>query len=215
MSELTEWAKIFIAVFVLVNPLEGIPIFLVRTQQMSEATRLGIARTAALTVTVVLLVALLIGRALLALFGISVPAFTLAGGIIILLIALDMVNGKFSARPAATASPAAEGSMSFAVTPLGIPLLGGPGPISSVILYASRGTSGNGCTWADYAVLSGIILVVGTATFVSLMMAEPARRKLGDTGIDVMTRVAGILVAAIAVTLVAEGAKALFPVLAR
>lgn len=210
MENLAEYLKVFIAVFVLVNPLEGIPIYLARTQGMSNAQRLAIARTTSIAVAVILWVSLAIGHVVLQLLGISVGAFTLAGGIIIFLIALKMVLGPFGT--ADSGSGPADGS--FAIVPLAIPLLAGPGPISSVIVYASKGVINQGASLSDDLVLAGIILVVAIATFLSLAVADPARRILGDTGINVFTRISGILVAAIAIGLVVEGLGMLYPALA-
>jgi multiple antibiotic resistance protein len=207
------YLKIFVAVYVLVNPLEGIPVFLARTQRIKEADRRTVAYSAAIGVTVILLVSLFIGRALLEVLGISNGAFATAGGIIIFLIALQMVNGKID-EPEHTDGPAEKSIRRFALVPLATPLLAGPGPISSVILYASKGTSGHGATWTDDVILTGIILVVGLATWAALRAAEPLRRVLGETGIEVSTRISGILVAAIAVQLIQEGVVQLFPAIA-
>ena len=151
-----------------------------------------------------------IGHVVLQLLGISVGAFTLAGGVIIFLIALKMVLGPSGGD--VSGSGPSDGS--FAIVPLAIPLLAGPGPISSVIVYASKGVTGQGASLGDDLVLAGIILVVALATFLSLAVADPARRLLGDTGINVFTRISGILVAAIAVGLVNEGLGTLYPQLA-
>ncbi len=210
MEHLTEYLKVFIAIYVLVNPLEGIPIYLARTGGMTRAERLAVARTTSVAIAVVLWVSLAVGKIILQLLGISVGAFTLAGGIIIFLIALKMVLGTGGTSDA---HPGAD-SASFAIVPLAIPLLAGPGPISSVIVYASKGVTQGGASLADDLVLAGIILVVALATYAALAAASPARRLLGDTGINVFTRVSGILVAAIAVGLVNEGLVMLYPRLA-
>ncbi|QDU88008.1 hypothetical protein Pla175_13770 [Pirellulimonas nuda] len=210
MAEATVFLKIFIAIYVLVNPLEGVPVFLARTQSVSQAQRKKMASTAAIGVTVILLVALFIGRGLLALLGIGIGAFTVAGGIIIFLFALQMITGKIAQPdPGAGASP--DSDSHFALVPLAIPLLAGPGPISSVIVYASKGPTDEGCSPVDYAILAGIIVVVGLATWLALRMAEWLRRVMGETGIEVSTRVSGILVAAIAVELIHSGLLKLFP----
>jgi multiple antibiotic resistance protein len=210
MESLAEYLKVFIAVFVLVNPLEGIPIYLAHTQGMSNAQRLAIARTTSIAVAIILWVALAIGQLVLQLLGISVGAFTLAGGVIIFLIALKMALGPSGGDDKGSGPP--DGS--FAIVPLAIPLLAGPGPISSVIVYASKGITHHGASLADDLTLAVIILVVAGATFLSLAIADPTRRLLGDTGINVFTRVSGILVAAIAVGLVVEGLGMLYPALA-
>jgi multiple antibiotic resistance protein len=211
MEKLTEYLKVFIAVFVLVNPLEGIPIYLAKTQGMTNAQRLAIARTTSIAIAIILWVTLAMGHLVLQLLGISVGAFTVAGGIIIFLIALKMVLGPSGGDLGGSSGPA-DGS--FAIVPLAIPLLAGPGPISSVIVYSSKGITGQGASLGDDLVLAGIILVVAAATFLSLAVADPARRLLGDTGINVFTRIAGILVAAIALGLIHEGLGMLYPQLA-
>ena len=208
-TDIVPFVKIAVALFVLVNPLEGIPVFMVRSRQLDAAGRQRTARTAAVAVTIIMLVALYLGRALLAGFGISVGAFMVAGGVLIFLIGVRMVFGTGSARDD-TADPAEN----FAIVPLAIPLLAGPGVISGVIVYATKGPRGTGCTPADDLLLTAIILAVGAATWIALRAADPLRRLLGDTGIDVSTRVSGLIVAAIAVEMIHTGLVDLFPALA-
>ncbi len=208
MEHLAEYLKVFVAIYVLVNPLEGIPVYLARTEGMSAAQRLAIARTTSLAVAIILWGALALGGVMLQVLGISVGAFTLAGGVIVFLIALRMVL-----RPTpAAAGESAPVAGNFAIVPLAIPLLAGPGPISSVIVYASKGIAGNRVM--DDLVLAGIIALVAAATLLALVVAEPARRILGGSGIDAFTRIAGILVAAIAIGLMQEGLGMLYPALA-
>ena len=208
MTSLTEYFTVFIAVFVLVNPLEGIPIYLAKTQGMTTRQRLAIARTTATAIAVVLWVSLAFGHLILELLGISVGAFTLSGGIIIFLIALKMVLGPAGGD---LTGGGGGGASSFAIVPLAVPLLAGPGPISSVIVYASKGITHQGASLVDDVALAVIILVVALAAFAALALADPARRLLGDTGINVFTRIAGLLVAAIALGLVHEGLSMLYP----
>ncbi len=210
MEHLADYLRVFIAIYVLVNPLEGIPIYLARTQSLSTAQRLAIARTTSIAVAVILWVSLAIGHVILQVLSISVGAFTLAGGVIIFIIALKMVLGPQAG--ADQSQGPADGS--FAIVPLAIPLLAGPGPISSVIVFASKGIAGGGPSLGADLVLAAIILLVALATFAALAVADPARRILGDTGINVFTRVSGILVAAIAVDLINQGLQLLYPHLA-
>jgi multiple antibiotic resistance protein len=102
MAAVTSYLKIFIALYVLVNPLEGLPVFLARTQMLSHRERVAIGRTAALSVICIMLVSLVIGRAVLELFSISIGDFTAAGGIIVFLIGLKMVLGPSSASESAS-----------------------------------------------------------------------------------------------------------------
>ena len=214
MAAVTSYLKIFIALYVLVNPLEGLPVFLARTQMLSHRERVAIGRTAALSVICIMLASLVIGRALLELFSISIGDFTAAGGIIVFLIGLKMVLGPSSASE--SASPLSKQELrSFGIVPLAIPLLAGPGVISTVIVYASKGPTGHGCTPLDYAILTAIIVAVGGATALALRAAEPLKLMLGETGIEVSTRISGILVAAIAVGMIVDGISQCFPLLAR
>jgi multiple antibiotic resistance protein len=208
MEHLAEYLKVFVAIYVLVNPLEGIPVYLARSEGMTPAQRLAIARTTSLAVAIILWVALALGGVMLQVLGISVGAFTLAGGVIVFLIALRMVLSPASS--ATRANGPSDGN--FAIVPLAIPLLAGPGPISSVIVYASKGIAGDRVV--DDLVLAGIIALVAVATFLALIVADPARRLLGDSGIDAFSRIAGILVAAIAIGLMQEGLGMLYPALA-
>jgi multiple antibiotic resistance protein len=171
IDNVTIYIKIFVSLFVLVNPLEGIPVFLARTDKMDMAARKLTERIAAVGVTVILLVSLIIGRGILQVLNISIGAFTMAGGIIIFLIGLTMVRGGAGATIRSEQQDI-EGRR-FALVPLAMPLLAGPGAISAVIVYASKGPSGNGCTITDYFILGGIIVVVGIATWISLRMADP------------------------------------------
>ncbi len=214
MAAANIYLKIFIALYVLVNPLEGLPVFLARTQMLSRRERTAIGRTAAVSVICIMLVALVIGRALLQLFSISIGDFTIAGGIIVFLIGLKMVLGPSSASD--SPGPLSKEELrSFGIVPLAIPLLAGPGVISAVIVYANKGPTGHGCTPLDYAILTAIIAAVGGATALALRAAEPLKLMLGETGIEVSTRISGILVAAIAVGMIVDGISRSFPVLAR
>lgn len=213
MAAVNVYLKIFIALYVLVNPFEGLPIFLARTQTLSHRERVAIGQTAAISVICIMLVALFIGRAVLELFSISIGDFTTAGGIIIFLIGLKMVLGPSSS--AESSGPLSKEELrGFGIVPLAIPLLAGPGVISTVIVYASKGPAGQGCTPLDYVILTAIIGAVGAATALALRAAGPLKLMLGDTGIEVSTRISGIVVAAIAVGMVVDGVRQCFPVLA-
>jgi multiple antibiotic resistance protein len=214
MAGFAVYLKIFIAIYVLVNPLEGLPVFLAGTEGLDRATRVAVARTAAFSVTCIMLVALAIGRGLLELLSISIGDFSTAGGIIIFLIGLKMVLGPSGSSHTSSAMSKDE-IRGFGIVPLATPLLAGPGVISSVIVYASKGPTGQGCTPTDYAILSAIIVLVGIATLVALGAADRLRQVLGETGIEVSTRISGILVAAIAIGMIAQGVRQIFPILTR
>lgn len=212
MAAASAYLKVFIALYVLVNPLEGLPIFLARTETLDPRARLRVSRTAAIGVVCIMLITLALGRGILELFSISIGDFTLAGGIIVFLIALKMVLGPAQSADAAHKMTSDE-LRGFGIVPLATPLLAGPGVISAVIVYASKGPTGQGCTPVDYAILSAIIVAIGVATALALRAADPLKMVLGETGIEVSTRVSGILVAAIAIGMIQEGMRQLFPIL--
>jgi len=196
--------QIFVSLFVLVNPLEGIPFFLARTGGTSAATRASIAYQASIAVTVILLVSCVVGAKVLELFGIHLPAFQVGGGIILFLIALQMTLVGVSSEKSGAVPTDHDGGASIAIVPLAIPLLGGPGAISGAILYGTRTGSPS-----ELAILCVLCLLVGVATFASLRAAEWIRTVLGNTGISIATRLMGLLIAAIAVQLTVEGLLAL------
>ncbi len=205
MPGLPEILKALIAIVVLINPLEGVPIYLSRAAKLSDADRLKTARKASITVLVLLLAAMAGGKAVLYLFGIQIASFTMAGGLIILLIALNMVLSS------PKDDPSSGGSGDFSIVPLGTPLLAGPGPISSVIIFSSQGIGGHDALWMSDVVLLAIIIAASAITYLCLRVAIPVGKLLGTTGINVMTRLAGILVAAIAVQMIVSGALKSFP----
>lgn len=205
MPDIPEILKALIAIIVLINPLEGVPIYLTRSAQLSAAARLQVARKASLTVLILLLAAMAGGKAVLYLFGIQISSFTIAGGLIILLIALNMVL----ASPKESSDGG--GSGDFSIVPLGTPLLAGPGPISSVIIFSSQGIGNHDTLWKSDIVLFVLIVAAAAFTYFCLRLAIPVGKLLGTTGINVMTRLAGILVAAIAIQMIVNGTLNSFP----
>jgi multiple antibiotic resistance protein len=205
MPDIPDILKALVAIVVLINPFEGIPLFLAKTAAMDRGARVAVALKASLTVAALLIGALFCGKAILYWFGIEIATFTVAGGLIILLIALKMVLGPVKADDSGPES----GDIS--IVPLGTPLLAGPGPISSVIVYSGKGISGAGPMWVSDLILLGIIVLAALITYGSLRLALPVGRSLGPTGINVLTRLAGILVTAIALQMVLGGLAATFP----
>ena len=193
--------QILISLFVLVNPLEGIPFFLARTRDDPAAVRARIARTAAIAVTIILAASALIGAKVLALFGVGLPAFQVGGGIILFLIAVQMtLIGVSSEKTGAVGSGSSGASTDIAIVPLAMPLLGGPGAVSGAILYGTRTHS-----IEELGILCALTLVVGAMTYTSLRLADPLRRVLKDSGINIATRLMGLLIAGIAAQLTIEG----------
>jgi multiple antibiotic resistance protein len=153
----------------------------------------------------------LLGLQILEFFGISLASFQVGGGMLLLISSMNMLNAQpAEAKPntnemADGAQKAAMGA-SIAVVPLTIPLLTGPATISTVVIYANQAQN-----WLQLSALVGYGVVVGVATAISFALADPISRALGRTGINVMTRLMGLILAALAVEVMALGLLKLFP----
>lgn len=209
MQEVTTYIKIFVALIVLVNPIEGIPIFITNTKSLTREQKTAIAKKTSIAVFIILIISLFLGRYLLELFGISIPSFSIAGGIIIFLIAVNMVIGTGAGEKSLPNDPN-QNQEDIAVVPLATPLLAGPGAISSIIVYGSN----NGGLTGDI-VLSFIVLLLAVVIWFSLNAATRFDQKLNATGIKVLTKISGLLVAAIAIELIFSGLKQMIPSIAR
>lgn len=205
----TEYFKFFVALLAIVNPVGTIPIFINLTANQEAPSRNKNGAMASLSMGIILLVVLFSGEAILQFFGISVDSFRVGGGILILLMALSMLNAKMSnvKQTKEEELDSAERD-SVAVVPLGTPLLAGPGAISTVILYAQRYTSA-----VHYLYLFGAIMLLVCLTALLFRMAPTIARLLGKTGINIVTRLMGLIMAAMGVEFIANGLKQLFPVL--
>lgn len=204
------YLKAVIGLLAIVNPLGAVPIFISLTRGYSARERRRSAIIAAGSMTLILLFAVLAGESLLRFFGITVASFRVGGGILVLLIAISMLHARTSAanQTADEASESIERD-SIAVVPLSIPLLAGPGAISTVIVYAQRGAGLPGM-----AALGAAVATLGVAVFGALLAAPFISERLGRTGINIATRIMGLILAAIAVEFIAGGLKSLFPALA-
>ena len=202
--------KVFIALIALINPLSVLPMFISLTHDFSAQQKQRAIRTAALTVVAVVAVSALLGENIIRFFGISTASLQVSGGLLILLMALNMLN----AQPGGTKTTVeerdeAEHKDAIGVVPLGIPLLTGPGAMSTVIVMAH-----NAKKPMDYAAIIGSGVVIAMLVWLTLQMAQPIARTLGRTGINIATRIMGLLVAAVAVEFIVDGLTAMIPALA-
>jgi multiple antibiotic resistance protein len=206
---ISEYLKFFVALLAIVNPVGAIPIFINMTADQDEKVRNRNGVMAAVSMGIILMVVLFSGEAILRFFGISVGSFRVGGGILILLMAISMLHAKMSrVRQTEEEERDSVERDSVAVVPLGTPLLAGPGAISTVILYAQRYSS-----ITHYLYLLGIIVLLVGLTALAFRLASPTARLLGKTGINVVTRLMGLIMAAVGVEFIANGLKQLFPVL--
>ena len=169
--------------------------------------------TASVSAFVVIAASALLGQQILAFFSISIASFQVGGGMLLLISSMNMLNAQPAEAKSNThdmedgAEKAAMGA-SIAVVPLTIPLLTGPATISTVVIYAQKAQ-----TLLQLATLVGYGVVIGVATAICFSLAQPIARVLGKTGINVMTRLMGLILAALAVEVMADGLGKLFPLL--
>jgi multiple antibiotic resistance protein len=204
-----EYFKFFAALMAIVNPIGAVPIFITLTSDQQVQDRNRTARLAACSTTTILIAALLTGEAILNFFGISIASFRVGGGILILLMAISMMHAKHSSvkHTQEEIEDSAERE-TVAVVPLATPLLAGPGAISTVILNAQRYSSP-----AHYFLLAFEIVIIGLAVWLFFRAAPLVASYLGKTGINIVTRIMGLIMAAVGVEFIANGLKQLFPVL--
>ncbi|MBL8522402.1 MAG: NAAT family transporter [Betaproteobacteria bacterium] len=211
MLSIAAYIKIFVAMIVIVNPLGIIPVFVAMTASNSELQRKAIAYGAAMTVAATLLISALLGERVLEVFGISLASFKVGGAILIMLNAIAMMQAMPS-REKQTPEEAleAEDKASIAVVPLGIPLLAGPGAMSTIIIYASEKK-------AVWHLLTVCLVSVGVAlvTWLALRVATRIGARMGTTTVNVATRIMGLLLAALAVEIFAGGIVELIPALGK
>jgi multiple antibiotic resistance protein len=210
MEHWTEYSRFFIALFVILDPFAAVPIFLALTKTYSDSERGRIANISAITVLLVLVVASLSGETLLNTMGTSLASFRVGGGIVLLLMAIAMLNGQTgSVRTTPEEEAEAEDRNAIAVVPLAIPLMAGPGSISTVIIQMQRSDT-------EYHNLLVIfcILLVCLSLWIVLRLASTIGKVLGHIGLNIINRLFGLILAAIAVEIMANGLKQLFPVLA-
>lgn len=210
MEHWTEYSRFFTALFIILDPFAAIPIFLVLSKSYSSAERSRIANVASATVLMILIAAALTGEALLHSMGSSLASFRIGGGIVLLLMALAMLQAQPDLlRSTPSEAAEAEDKQAIAVVPLAIPLLAGPGSISTVIIEMDRSN-----TEFHGLVVIICITLVCLLLWLVLRMATLLGKLLGKIGLNIITRLFGLILAAIAVEIMTNGIKQLFPVLA-
>ncbi len=207
--------KPLVTLLAIVNPLAIVPFFIHYTQGCTREQKLRTIWISSFSAFAVIAISALLGLQILAFFGISLASFQVGGGMLLLTSALAMLN----AQPAEARSNAEEihdaaersaARASIAVVPLTIPLLTGPATMSTVVIYADKAKD-----IMQLGTLVGYGVVVALATALCFALAQPIARVLGRTGINVMTRLMGLILAALAVEVMSDGLVKLFPALGR
>jgi len=206
LGEFSDYVRFLVSLFAILTPFAALPTFLTLTQGETPQQQRLTALTAARTVAGVLIAASLSGDAVLSVLGASIHSFRVGGGLVLVLMSLSMLSAKVSSvQQSAEEAVAVEDRASSGVVPLGIPLLAGPGAISSVIVEGHRIAS----IWHQLGVILCIV-VVAAALYWSLRLAVPIGEKLGRFGLNIINRLFGLLLAAIGVEMMAGGLRALF-----
>lgn len=204
--------KPLIALLAIVNPIGVIPFFIHFTQGFTRKQRQNTARVAAISAFIVIAVSALAGLKIIEAFGISLASFQVGGGVLLMMSAIQMLN----AQPAESrkedlneGGDKADAGASIAIVPLTIPLLTGPATISTMIIYADKTRH-----WWELGVLVVYGLIIGAVVWIAFSLSDRIARAIGTTGTNVMTRLMGLLLAALAVEIMSDGLVKLFPVLA-
>ncbi len=203
MTELPALIAAFTTLFIIIDAPGLAPLFIALTQGMTQSQRRAIGLRACLVAGVLMLVFLFLGEAVLGFIGISMPAFRIAGGILLFLTALDMLFERRQARREGSADQGQQEHQDDpSVFPLAIPLIVGPGLITTIILLAGQAREPG--DWLAIGGVMGANLVIVFLTFLSAGFIE---RVLGKTGITVLTRILGMLLAALAIQFIIDGLR--------
>ena len=200
MPEAAFLITAFATLFVVIDPPGLVPLFIALTQGMDSAHRRRLALRACLIAAFLLTLFGVAGEAILGFIGISMPAFRIAGGILLFLTALDML---FERRTQRREGQKVEHDHDPSVFPLATPLIAGPGAIASMILLVGQG----GGTWGATVAVTLLMALVLAVTFLFLLASPPLERLLGRTGTIVITRLLGMLLAALSVQFVIDGVR--------
>ena len=209
MSGLQEYLRYLVTLTAVLDPFLAVPIYLSVTAHYDDKRKQRLANAVTVTVLAVLAASALFGEGLLRLLGASLPAFQVGGGLVLLLMALAMLNARVGEmRQTREEARELEAGELSGVVPLAVPLLAGPGAISTTIIAAQRGGVGH------TAALIGCIVLVCALLWLLLRLADRVGARMGTTGLNIATRILGLLLAAIAIQTMAEGLRTLFPGLA-
>jgi multiple antibiotic resistance protein len=202
MSELVNlrlFTEVFITLFVIMDPPGTVPIFLGLTGAMTRRQRISAARQAIAVAFGVIVAFAVFGQQLLTYMHISLPALQASGGLLLLLVAMELLTGKME-EP----QPSGNAGVNVAMVPLGTPLLAGPGAIVATMVFVQRSDG----TMSDWLAISLGVLGVHVFLYLAMRFAGVFHRVLGDSGTTLVTRIAGLLLAAIAVQLMADAVRA-------
>ncbi len=194
------------SLFAIINPLAAVPTFFAMTPENTESERLRMARTACFTATGVLMLFAATGNALFSVFGITIAAFQMAGGLVLLLVALDSLRAKRSeVQETAEERDAGTAKADVSITPLAIPMLSGPGAITTAILLESKAKN-----IVYHGLLFALFALVGLASYLIFRVAIKKASKINPIAMNITTRLMGLILAATAAQFIIDGVKKAF-----
>ena len=203
LSNWTEYTKLLIGLFAVSGPLTSLPVYLALTAGRAESEKVRVAMVAVFTYVVTLICFTYLGGAILHFFGISLAAFRIAGGLLLLLTALDMMRSDGDEQ---RIEKLKDSKSSIGVVPIAIPLMAGPGAISTIVIYANAHE-----TIEHSLLVSLVIATVALLLYLNLRLAVAMGPLFGKTGTTVMNRVLGLIVASIAIEFMLHGIAEHFP----
>lgn len=213
MLSFADYIQIAIGIVTIFSPFAAIPIFVSLTSHTTIKQKNETAKTASIAAGITGLVSVWIGEHILVFFGISISSFKIAGGILLLLMAINMLNAKTpnaknTKEELEEAHEKSTNISEIAIVPLAIPLIAGPGAISTIIIYSQQDDS-----LIHLFFMSIIIFLISILIFISLKGSTYITKKLGITGINVISRIMGLILASISIEFIISGLLAVFPVL--
>ena len=198
---IVDFLRIFVAIFIIVDPVGLLPLFIALTHNYSKKRIERTVQLACLTAAFILIIFAFAGNIILEIFGVTIPAFRIAGGIIVFIVALEMLQAKRT-RLKTTPEEEEKGleQEEVGIVPIGIPMLAGPGAITTVVVFTSSSQE------YTYITVVAIILTL-LLTFFILKQAVFIHRILGPTGLNIFTRLMGLILAVISIQFVIDGIK--------
>lgn len=207
---LDDSIKLLVSLLSILNPIGVIPIFITLTDSFSDDKVKKIATNCALTVGITIVMSLLMGQRVLNFFGISLASFSVGGGILIFMMALQMVSAKQASQKLNPEEAENLDPREIGIVPLAIPLLAGPGTISQSIIYSNKLSSSS--YWIGAAVVVLIIILLIKLIF---QYSRYIGKKLGTLGLNVMTRIMGLIILSLSIEIIAAGIRDILPALGR
>ncbi len=203
----SDYINSLIALFAISNPIGNLPIYIGLTANKTKKQRQQTIRTASIAFAIILIVSCFMGETILSAFGISIASFRVAGGFLIFIVGFHMLQAKTSeVKHTSEENEEAQTANSIAIVPLALPLLAGPGTISSVIVLAHKTQS-----LTDKLGLSIVIIILASIIFLTYSFAPIIGKLLGKTGMNIVTRLMGLITMAMAVEFMANRLGTLFP----